>query len=82
MNGQATPAQVRIWPSLEARQWLGWIVPAGYTPIRLGACRGCHVQVAWLESLRGRPCPFDRDGISHFATCPEAPRFRAGRRVR
>lgn len=44
-----------------------------------GRCRGCAAKIYWVVSKRsktGRPSPYDPDGISHFATCPQAAAFR------
>jgi hypothetical protein len=54
----------------------GWTIPAGYTPVNPARCRGCGVVVMWTITPRDRRMPIDRDGTSHFATCPEASRFR------
>lgn len=55
-----------------------WIIPEdwlylGDIPAR---CRSCDARVLWLESKNGKRSPFDPDGISHFATCPQADRWR------
>ena len=43
----------------------------------LGQCQSekCRAPI-WWGQLAGRPHPFDLDGVSHFATCPDAERFR------
>ena len=41
-----------------------------------GRCRGCGAEIWWVKTKRGKPAPYDVDGLSHFATCPEAGRFR------
>jgi len=61
----------------ETDRWSGWTIPAGYTPTDTARCRGCREIVLWTITPRGRRMPIDRDGISHFATCPEATRFRS-----
>jgi ferredoxin len=48
-------------------------IPAGTRP---STCRGCDRTVFWIVTEAGRKMPVDPDGISHFATCPEAASFR------
>lgn len=57
-----------------------YVVPDGYT---LGArnfrgnCRSCHAEILWAtHDVTGRRHPFDLDGTSHFATCPQASSWR------
>jgi hypothetical protein len=60
----------------------GWNAPAGYTlelrdpPAR---CRSCRAEIAWSITPAGRRMPLDRDGVSHFATCPYAAEHRRKR---
>lgn len=59
-------------------RWAGWTIPEGYVPNTVAICRGrgCGAEILWCTTPNNRPSPHDRDGISHFATCPDAPRFR------
>lgn len=43
----------------------------------LGQCQSdrCRAPI-WWGVLTGRPHPFDLDGVSHFATCPDADAWR------
>ena len=41
-----------------------------------GQCRSCKASIVWVQHLNGKITPYDRDGQSHFATCPDADRFR------
>lgn len=41
-----------------------------------GRCRGCGAEIWWVKTRRGKPAPYDTDGLSHFATCPQAKTFR------
>ena len=34
-------------------------------------CRSCNAVVTWGTTDRGKRAPFDADGTSHFATCPD-----------
>ena len=40
------------------------------------SCRGCGSTIFWIKTAAGKMMPVDPDGTSHFATCPEALRFR------
>jgi hypothetical protein len=52
---------------------LKWEIPLGSVP---QACRGCGARIYWLVMDSGARMPVDPDGTSHFATCPQANRFR------
>ena len=41
-----------------------------------GKCRSCREEVWWVWSKRGKRSPLNADGTSHFATCPDAARWR------
>ena len=41
-----------------------------------GLCRGCHATIYWVEHCNGNVAPYNPDGSSHFATCPDANKFR------
>lgn len=53
-----------------------WMLPEGYRPKGLGVCRGCNQEILWAVTTAGKNSPHDPDGTSHFATCPQAQRFR------
>jgi hypothetical protein len=42
----------------------------------------CGARVAWLKSIAGILTPVNQDGLSHFATCPQAPSWRRPRASR
>lgn len=47
---------------------------AGYRP---SACRSCGATVLFVRSRKsGKMAPLNGDGTSHFATCPDAKRWR------
>lgn len=54
----------------------GWVIPDGWTFTNLGECRSCRTPVAWCITPGGSKAPVDRDGKSHFATCPQASTWR------
>jgi hypothetical protein len=59
-----------------------WNIPGGWTfrpQEKPKHCRSCDARVLWLTSKAGRHAPFDPDGKSHFATCPDAPEWRKSR---
>lgn len=39
-------------------------------------CRACAAEIQFVPTERGKLMPVDTDGTSHFATCPEAARFK------
>lgn len=57
----------------------GWVVPEGYTADNLGPCRGCGALMLWCITPKGKRSPHDRDGVSHFSTCPMAAAFKRRR---
>jgi hypothetical protein len=72
----------------EVRDWLvhpdpapppGWVLPDGYEFVNLGTCKGCSARIMWCTTPVGRRAPVDRDGTSHFATCPDRDQFRRAR---
>lgn len=54
----------------------GWLVPLGMTAGNTGNCRSCRAEVMWVTTAAGKRMPIDRDGKSHFATCPQADDWR------
>lgn len=56
-----------------------WVVPSGWTFSNLGTCRTCRAEVAWCRTPAGKPAPVNPDGVSHFATCPQADQHRRSR---
>jgi hypothetical protein len=37
-----------------------------------GACRSCGARILWIFSKDRKLMPYDPDGVTHFATCPDA----------
>jgi hypothetical protein len=68
-----------VIPVVEDLRYVGWHRPVDWVIVSLAICRGCHEQIAWARTSAGRSAPLDRDGITHFATCSEAERFRTVR---
>jgi hypothetical protein len=66
-------------PLAIAARFAGWTVPPGYVPTNTALCRGCGQIVLWTITPHDRKMPIDRDGVSHFATCPRAADFRRRR---
>lgn len=57
-------------------RFTGWARPAGWQIVSIGHCRGCGSPISWARTPADRSAPLDRDGVSHFATCPDADKFR------
>jgi hypothetical protein len=61
----------------------GWTSPGdGYVFGSLSSCRSseCGRSIAWFRTPAGKTAPYDATGISHFATCVAAERFRRPKR--
>lgn len=41
--------------------------------------RECGAEIMWVVTRAGKRMPINRDGISHFATCPGADKWRKSR---
>jgi len=39
-------------------------------------CRSCGAPIEWVKTDAGKWMPVDPDGTSHFATCPDAEKWR------
>lgn len=63
-------------------EYVGRRRPEGWTIRGTGVCRACSARISWAETPTGRTAPLDPDGTSHFATCPDAERFRRSRQSR
>ena len=50
----------------------GYTVPAGYTFDNISKCSSCAAPIMWCLTRKGNRAPLNPDGISHFATCPNA----------
>lgn len=50
----------------------GVIIPNGYEFEREGVCASCRAPIVWATTTKGNRAPLDRDGISHFSSCPNA----------
>jgi len=61
---------------LEELNTTTWAVPLGWTADNVGQCRSCGATVMWCLTSNGKKAPIDRDGKSHFATCPQADSWR------
>lgn len=59
----------------------GSTIPEGYTFDSVGTCRApsCRATILWCITRAGKRAPLNPDGISHYATCPEAGSFRRTR---
>ena len=49
----------------------------GYTFDNKDICRSCNQPIGWIVTPKGRRMPLNMDTLeSHFATCPDAKKFR------
>jgi hypothetical protein len=52
-------------------------IPPGANPTE---CRGCKALVYWIRTEKGKLMPVDPGGVSHFATCKDAAKFRKAKK--
>ena len=57
----------------------GVTIPRGYEFDNMGRCASCQAPIVWTITAKGNRAPLDRDGVSHFATCPNAADHRRKR---
>lgn len=55
---------------------LVWTTPEGWTAGDIGECRSCLAPVMWATTGDGAKNPVNPDGVTHFATCPDASSWR------
>jgi len=48
-------------------------IPEGTQPKK---CNGCAAQIYWVKTEKGKFMPCDEDGTPHWATCPNAKKFK------
>lgn len=48
-------------------------IPEGTDP---KPCSSCKAPMYWITTAHGQRMPVNADGISHFATCPDAANHR------
>lgn len=56
-----------------AKEPVTFTVPPG---AQAQSCRGCQAVIFWILTSLGNKMPVNADGTSHFATCPDANKFR------
>lgn len=39
-------------------------------------CKACGAVIQWVKTEKGKFTPINSDGSTHWATCPEANRFK------
>ena len=54
---------------------LKFTIPPG---TRHSFCKGCHLDIYWIKTERGKNMPCDPDGTPHWATCNKAGDFKPG----
>ena len=51
-------------------------IASGCTFVNVGTCSTCGARIVWCLTSKGNRAPFNPDGVSHFATCPQAGEHR------
>lgn len=46
----------------------------------LRRCASCKGLILWIKTKSGKASPIDLDGETHWATCPDAAKFKSSRR--
>jgi len=57
-----------------------YVLPDGRVG-ELGTCRSCGAEVVWVVMPSGKRPPFNKDGVSHFATCPQSTSWKGKARA-
>lgn len=39
-------------------------------------CKGCGAEIIWVKTQTGKLTPNNLDGTTHWATCPDAKKFK------
>jgi len=73
------------WPGKDGRaekrrKGVRYEIPEKVKRNRPAICKGegCLQEIYWIETEGGRRMPVDPDGTPHWATCPDAGRFKKG----
>lgn len=54
-----------------------WRIPLEWRPgDHVSRCRSCDARIVWCVTPRGKRAPVNPDATSHFASCPDADRWR------
>lgn len=40
------------------------------------SCKGCGQSITWMLTENGKSTPLNLDGTTHWATCPDAKKFK------
>jgi hypothetical protein len=52
-------------------------IPLEWVPsAKTSRCRSCDAMIVWCMTPRQKRAPVNPDGTSHFASCPDADRWR------
>lgn len=76
MTQETGPATLHFDGRISAVPWEipSWAIYLGDMPT---TCRSCSAVVLWIESkAKAKRAPINPDGTSHFATCPDAEKWR------
>lgn len=47
---------------------------------RQATCKSCHAVIYWIRTDKGKSMPVNPDGSPHWATCPDADKFKKGKK--
>lgn len=39
-------------------------------------CKSCGAEINWVKTESGKFTPINLDGLTHWATCPDAKKFK------
>ena len=67
------PDGVIHWMRCTPEIRLGWVLNTLGSP---GNCKSCGAPVYWITSKNGKPTIWDKNGVSHWATCPNAAKHK------
>ncbi|MGV0985043.1 MAG: hypothetical protein ACOYB2_10840 [Limnohabitans sp.] len=78
----AQPDLVPVKTHEDPETGLLWSVKTTDDVGNAGRCRSCNALILWVKRVpakggQPKPHPLDRDGTSHFATCPQAESWRS-----
>ena len=73
-NAELHIAQIRReWGGRDMAKEVKFEIPLD---AKSSVCRDCKATIYWIRTVKGLSMPVNPDGVSHFATCPAAGKFR------
>lgn len=74
-----SPHQAIQRRAIERARSAGFTWPPDYEVSDIGQCRSCGATILWTITPRGARSPLDKEGTSHFISCPTAAQHRRPR---